>query len=519
MAATSNLSPALAASCAALFGFNRSQWTVRPRKESPVGAPAARLLASSAARRGQLTKAGRLLWNVLAANPRDREMRLALTSVMLLRDQPLEALVLLEELLVEQPDDAQVAERKGFILIQLGRLEEALEIYSELIAAYPRVAPLHLARGNLLLALGNEQTAIEDYRHTLDCDATYGEAWWALANIKTVPLGGEDRRRMESALARSDLSTTSRINVEFALGKAFEDAGDSERSFAHYNHGNFLQAEGAFDVAEATRIHVNQVIENFDAGHFNQRPGQAADDPIFVIGMPRSGTTLIEQILASHPDVEGTAELPTISVMARSLGEGIGRSEFDYSSLLKGYSSEALRSLRERYLRQSAAYRRTDRPFFIDKMPSNWMHVALIKSILPNARVIDIRRDPLDCCFSNFAQHFPRGHEYTNTLESLALQYRNYERLMDHFDAVAPGAIVRIQYEELVSEPERAIRELLERTGLPFSDRCLRFFENDRSVRTPSAQQVRQPINRRGIGRWRPYAPWLEPLVQALGPA
>jgi tetratricopeptide (TPR) repeat protein len=512
------LSSALAATRHTLFGSMNGRLSVS-NAIPPYDATAVRLLASSAARRGQLTKAGRLLWNLLAANPRDRKLQLALASVMIHGGQPMQALALLEQSLAERPDDAQIFERRAFILAQLGHAEDALELYSKLVSAHPDVPALLLARGQVLITLGNEQAAVDDYRRAIGCDPSYGDAWWALANIKTRTLSSDDIRRMTSLLARGDVSRTSRINLEFALGKAFEDAGVPDHSFEHYARGNDLQSRGAFNIRDATRNHVNQVIGSFCAADLATRTGHSSEAPIFIVGMPRSGTTLVEQILASHPDVEGTSELPNISAIARSLGEGIGRTEFDYSDLLAGYSSDALCTLGERYLVQSTAYRRTDRPFFVDKMPSNWMHVALIRLILPNARIIDVRRDPLDCCFSNYAQYYPRGHEFTNSLEGLGAHYRDYERLMAHFDAVAPGKVIRIGYEQLVERPEETIRGLLARLDLPFAPSCLRFFENGRAVRTPSAQQVRQPINRRGIGRWRPYEPWLGPLIDALRPA
>jgi tetratricopeptide (TPR) repeat protein len=435
---------------------------------------------------------------------------------MILRDQPTEALALLEESLADNPGDSRLAERKAFVLGQLGRLDEAVQIYSRLITAFPWDPALLVARGYLLLALGSARAAAGDYRRAIDCDARFGEAWYALANSKTTRLSDADIGRMRDLLSGAELSVRSRVGLEFALGKAFEDKRIPDRSFAHYRRGNELQATGAFNARQATEKHVDEAIAYFDAPYFAERNGLPAEAPIFVIGMPRSGTTLIEQILASHPDIEGTFELPTISAIARSIGENLGRSEFGYSGMLKGYSDAALRGLGQRYLGRSAVYRRTSRPFFIDKMPSNWMHVGLIRAMLPQARIVDVRRDPLDCCFSNYAQHYPRGHEFTHSLQDLGRHYRNYERLMAHFDAVEPGAITRVRYEELVERPEQTIRDLLERLRLPFVDMCLRFFENDRPVRTPSAQQVRQPINRRGIGRWRQYEPWLGPLIESL---
>lgn len=509
----SGLSPALSATHLALFGKAAGDATAGVPMHD---APAVWLLASSAARRGNLTRAGRLLLDLVASDPSGRDMRLLLVSLLLMRDQPLEALGLLEEYIEANPGDTQVAERKAFVLLQLGRLPEALELYSCLIAEFPTNPTLRIARGHVKLASGDEHGAIADYRYVIQIDAGFGEAWWALANTKTIRFSPVEIRRMRTQLEQSSLDRRSQINLAFALGKAFEDERQPRLSFEHYRRGNELQALDGFDARAATEKHVTEAIKGFDHIYFEQRRGLPSEAPIFVVGMPRSGTTLIEQILASHPDIEGTFELPTVSAIARSVGEALGGSEFDYSTMLTGYSNQALRALARIYLRKSAAYRRTDRPFFIDKMPSNWMHVGLIRAILPVARIIDVRRDPLDCCFSNYAQNFPRGHEFTHSLTDLGLHYRNYERLMAHFDAVTPGAVTRIRYEDLVEKPDQSIRALLARLGLPFSETCLRFFENNRPVRTPSAQQVRQPINRRGIGRWRQYEPWLGPLIEAL---
>ena len=513
------LSPALAAATRSAFGA----WSASPFAQ-PVATPQSddgpvvMLLASAAARRGQLTKAARLLCISLASHPRDREVALALALVLLQRDRPIEALALLDEVMSNNPNDLDAAGRRAFILGQLGRFDEACRLYDALLAAVPRHPGLLVARGRTHLALGHKAKAIADYRSAIDLDPGFGEAWIALSNIKTVAFSAEDVRRMDFLLARGDLAAKARIEVHFALGKALEDAGSYEQSFHHYRQGNSLQASGAFPLREAVSDHVERSINAIDPELFRRFEGAGSPSPapIFIVGMPRSGTTLVEQILASHPSVEGAGELPAISVIASSLGEGLARSAFEYADLLQGLGPMRLRELGERYIDQVAPYRRTDRKFFVDKMPSNWMHLGLIRLILPKAKIVDVRREPLDCCFSNFAQYFPRGHQFSHSLEGVAAQYRDYRALIDHVDAVAPGMVVRLNYEELVDQPEASIAKLLEDLGLPFDSSCLRFFANDRPVQTPSAQQVRQPINRRGIGRWRPYEPWLAPLIGAV---
>ena len=514
-------SPALAKATRSLFGKLSGEAVARrrrrPQRQSD-DSPAVTLLASAAARRGQLARAGRLLCDSLASNPHNRDMRLALAWILFQRDQPAEALALLDEILADRPGDFEAAARKAFILGQLGRLEAALRVYEDLLASEPGHPALLVSRGRIMLALGHQAEAIADYRHALDIDESFGEAWSALANVKTVAFSSDDIGRMSRLVAQAELGDKARIELHFALGKAHEDSGSYEQSFAHYHLGNELQSVDAFPIREAVGRHVRQSMRFLTAEMFDRRhgAGRASAAPIFIVGMPRSGSTLVEQILASHPDVEGTAELPAVSAIAGSLGECLGRGPLDYADLLPGFSADALDELGQRYIDHAAAYRQTNRAFFIDKMPSNWMHLGLIRLILPDALIVDVRRNPLDCCFSNFAQHFPRGHEFTHKLEDVAGQYRDYRRFMDHFDAVAPGATARVIYEELVDRPEAVIRRLLADLGLSFDLACLRFFASERPVQTPSAQQVRQPINRRGMDRWRPYEAWLGPLVKAL---
>lgn len=513
------ISAALQATGESLFGKRSPYGVMAPPPYENFHSsdwPAVSLLASSAAQRGQLTKAGRLLWDSLVGQPHNRQIRMALIWVMIHRDRPIEALALLDEILAEAPDDFEAIQHKAFVLVRLGRLDEALGLYSELLVAYSDRPGLLVARGQTLLSLGRQSEAVDDYRRAIQMDLGCGEAWWALANVKTVPLSSDDIATMRAILSKAGLTSKSRINLEFALGKAFEDAGIFDRSFEHYRTGNELQSIHAYRNRDAMRRHVDQSIALLDKQVLARSGSEGSDAPVFIVGMPRSGSTLVEQILASHPQVEGTAELPTVPALARLIGEGMGRSDLEYADLLLGYSEDALRELGKRYVEQATAYRTTQRPFFVDKMPMNWVHVGLIRLILPKARIVDVRREPLDCCFSNYAQNYARGHEFTHTLEDLAAQYRDYLRLMSHYDLVAPGTVTRVVYEELVERPDQAIRNLLDSLQLPFAESCLHFFENDRPVQTPSAQQVRQPMNLRGIDRWRPYEPWLGPLKAAL---
>ncbi len=326
---------------------------------------------------------------------------------------------------------------------------------------------------------------------------------------------------MQAQLRRNDLSEEDRFHFHFSLGKAFEDAGDYAKSFEHYEQGNRLRREMVQYEAEETSEQMRRSKQLLTSEFFAAREGwgSSAPDPIFIVGLPRAGSTLLEQILSSHPLVEGTMELPDIIDMARSLGGGRARGEASkYPEVLAELSADQLRELGDQYIANTRIQRKTDAPFFIDKMPNNFAHVGLIQLMLPHAKIIDARRHPLGCCFSGFKQHFARGQHFTYGLDDIGRYYRDYVELMAHFDAVLPGRVHRVIYETLVDDTEREVRRLLDYCGLPFDERCLRFYENDRAVRTASSEQVRRPIYRDGVDHWQHYESWLEPLKRALGP-
>jgi hypothetical protein len=331
-----------------------------------------------------------------------------------------------------------------------------------------------------------------------------------MANLKTVRFSADDVAEMESVLSRDDLKDDDRFQIEFALGKAFHDLGRSEEAFAHYAAGNALRRQyHPFSADRLTRL-VDRSIELFTTKVLTRPGGNPAPDPIFIVGMPRAGSTLVEQILSSHSLVEGTSELPDIPAIAR------GRGKYPVSAI--ELTDEDRFSAGSEYLKRSAVQRRTDRPFFIDKLPNNWMFWPFIQLVLPNAKIIDARRHPLACCFSNFRQHFARGQDFTYDLTDLGRYYSDYVRLMAHMDAVMPGRVHRVIYERMVDDTEAEVRALLEYCGLEFDPACLEFYNTERAVRTPSAQQVRQPIYRDATDEWRRYEAHLAPLKEALGP-
>jgi tetratricopeptide (TPR) repeat protein len=378
-----------------------------------------------------------------------------------------------------------------------------------------------MSLGHVLKTVGQTDASIEAYRKSIALTPALGEAWWSLANLKTVRFTADDRDTIRQALA-GEIGDEDRFHLQFALGKAEEDAGDYDASFAHYAEGNRLR-RGVVDYdPEEMTAHVARSKAVFTPAWFGRIAGTGcpAPDPIFIVGMPRAGSTLIEQILSSHSLVEGTMELPDMPAIARRLGERKLRSEETrYPEAVLDLSVEERAALGAEYIERTRVQRKTDRPFFIDKMPNNFALVGLIRAILPNGSIIDARRHPLGCCFSNFKQHFARGQTFTYDLAELGRYYRDYVALMAHFDEAVPGAVHRVFYERMVQDTEAEVRRLLEYLGLGFESACLRFYESGRAVRTASSEQVRRPIFREGVEQWRHFERHLDPLKAALGSA
>ena len=378
-----------------------------------------------------------------------------------------------------------------------------------------------MSKAHALKTTGHHEESVRAYRRAIELLPTFGEAYWSLANLKTFRFTDDELAAMRAQLERADLSDEDRLHFDFALGKALGDRGEYPASFAHYARANETRRAGIRYEADETTANVARSRAVLTEEFFAQRRGwgATATDPIFIVGLPRSGSTLLEQILSSHSAVEGTMELPDLLTMVRALG---GRKKYSESSkypeVLATLAADDLQSLGERYLEQTRIQRKTDAPRFIDKMPNNFRHIGLIQLALPNAKIIDARRHPIACCFSNFRQHYARGQHFTYSLEEIGRYYRDYVELMAHFDAVLPGRVHRVCYEDVVDDLEREVRRLLEYCGLPFEQSCLEYYRTDRAVRTASSEQVRQPIFREGLDSWRHYEPWLDPLKKALGP-
>jgi len=490
--------------------------------ERPTDVAAIRMLAEVAARLERYGDSEKLLRRCLELAPGFAAARRNLATVLHRQYRDVAALEEVERLLARDPRDPNCRNLKGGILGGLGRYEEAIELYAGVLADYPHHEKVWLNYGHALKTAGRQEEGIAAYRRSIAVAPRGGAAYWSLANLKTFRFTPDDLAAMRRLLADGELPADERVQLHFALGKALEDAASYEESFRHYLEANRLRrASTAYD-ARRTSARFERSRQLLTQEFFSARRdyGASARDPIFIVGMPRAGSTLLEQILASHSAVEGTMELPDIISIARDLAAQAqmrGKLSSPYPALLADRTSDECRELGERYIAQTRVQRRTPRPYFIDKMPNNFAYLGLIQLILPNARIIDARRHPLACCFSVFRQHFARGQQFAYDLTDLGSYYRDYVALMSHFDNALPGRVHRVIYERLVEDTESEVRALLDYCGLPFEEQCLRFYENDRAVRTASSEQVRQPIFRGALEHWRHFEPWLGPLKTALG--
>ncbi len=485
-------------------------------KAHPTDVAAIRMLAELAGRIGRFADAENLLNRAIELAPGFAAARFNLATLLYRQNRMPQALAELERLLAEDPENSATRNLAAAALGRIGDVGEAIRHYAHILARNDRSPQIWLSYGHVLKTAGRQADGIAAYRRCIALNPGYGEAWWSLANLKTVRLDAEDIAAMEAALEQAGLTVDDRLHLHFALGKALEDAGAAEPAFGHYATGNAVRLKGRPHDRAAIADRVDRTIALMTPDFFAARAGQGAlaPDPIFILGMPRAGSTLTEQILASHPLVEGTQELPDIQMMANRLTEGGERA---YPEILADLPPEKLRALGDEFLENTRIHRRTGRPLFIDKMPNNWLHAGFIHLILPNAKIIDARRHPIACCFSNFKQHFARGQTFAYDLTDMGHYYADYVRLMAHFDNVLPGRIHRSYYEAMVDDQEAQVRCLLAYLGLPFDEACLRHHENDRAVRTASSEQVRRPIYRDGLNQWRPFDPWLGPLRDALG--
>lgn len=481
-------------------------------KEDPLDVFAIRLFAELAGRIGRYNDAENLLRRALELAPAFTPARANLALVLYRQNRPADAIAELNRVVEEEPDNPGHANLQAAALGRIGEFDEAITLYERVLQQATNQPRVWMSFGHMLKTVGRLEDGIAAYRKAIELMPTLGEAWWSLANLKTVRFTDGDIAAMQTALEQDGVAKEDRFHLDFALGKALEDRGEAEASFARYAAGNTLRrTELDYDADETTRF-VDRLIELATPEFFAARAGQGCDaaDPVFVLGMPRAGSTLVEQILSSHSHVEGTTELPDIPALARR--------ESNYPLSLPDLTAEQLARRGEEFLKRTRIQRKTERPFFIDKLPNNWMHAVFIMLALPSAKLVDARRHPLGCCFSNFKQHFARGQAFAYSLEDMGRYYADYVRLMAHLDRVQPGRVHRVIYERMVDDTEAEVRALLDYCGLPFEAGCLEFHRTERAVRTPSSEQVRRPIFREGTEAHLPYEPWLGPLKEALGP-
>ncbi len=492
----------------------------RHLSEHPTDVAAIRMFAEVAARIGRYHDAEKLLARCLELAPTFHGARHNYAVALIRQGRHEAAVPEIERLLAVEPRNSNYRALHAAVLAGIGEYARAIEVYESVLRDYPKQGRIWLSYGHALKTAGRVSEGVDAYHRALQLEPRLGEVWWSLANLKTYRFEPHHIAQMQAQLAREDLSDEDRFHFHFALGKALEDHTQYQQSFQHYREGNALRRSRVHYEPARIRQHVKDARELFTREFFASRAGAGAHstEPIFIVGLPRAGSTLIEQILASHSQVEGTMELPDVPALAQTVAGRSGAEGVHYPRALASLSIDELRRIGEEYLARTHIQRKTGRPHFIDKLPNNFVHVGFIHLMLPHARIIDARRHPLGCCFSNYKQHFARGQTFTYDLSELGAYYRSYVELMTHFDSVLPGRVHRVLYERMVQDTETEVRRLLEHCRLPFEDGCLRFYENDRAVRTASSEQVRVPIYREGMEQWRHFDRWLEPLRSSLGP-
>ena len=490
-------------------------------QKTPHHVEAMRLLAEIGSRFGVLEDADFLLESAIEFEPDNVQLRLDHIQILRKRQKFTEALAQAKHLYDRDPLNPLFQSHYAIECMQTGDYDRALDLFEAILQKLPDDPATLTSCGHALKTLGRHEEAVASYRKAFAVKPDHGDAYYALANLKTYRFTDDEMAAMQEQEAGADLSFQNRIHLCFALGKAFEDRGDYDRSFEYYERGNDLKRV-------QTRYTSEQMAEELEAqadvctpALFETQGGKGcpAPDPIFILGLPRAGSTLLEQILASHSQVDGTLELPNILALSHRLrGRRRLTDKTRYPRVLHELSEDQLRELGEDYIENTRIHRR-DAPFFTDKMPNNFRHIGLIKLILPNAKIIDARREPMACCFSGFKQLFAEGQEFTYGLDEIGRYYRGYVELMDHWDRVLPGQILRVQYEDVVADLETQVRRILDFCGLPFEQACLDFHTTERAVRTASSEQVRQPIYDSGVEQWRHFEAHLDPLKSALGPA
>jgi len=490
---------------------------------NPRNVDALRLLGSLAMNAGRAHEAEGLFRRSIAYAPDYVEAHLGLGRCMKEQHRLQDAIESFEMAITLEPDNVQANFMLASVLAPVARTYDAIDVYRKVISLKPQHPGAWLGLGHSLKTVGLQAEAIEAYRECIRLKPGNGETYWSMANLKTYKLTDEDISAMQAQVAREDLDeefdTQSRVNFLFALAKAYEDRQDYEQAWVHYEEGNSTQRmEESYDPVQFEVMN-DALVEVFDAEFLQERSGQGnpSREPIFIVGLPRSGSTLLEQILASHSMVEGTAELPYISSVSASLNRNRADG-VNYPHAVRELRAEHFHRLGEDYLRLARIHRTEGNPRFIDKMPNNFPAIGLMHLILPNCKIIDARRYPMDSCLSCYRQLFARGQSFTYDLTDIGEYFLQYQRMMDYWHKVLPGRCLTVQYEDMVTDFEKQVRRLLDYCELPWEENCVRFYETDRPVRTASSEQVRQPVYTRSINFWRNHESHLDELKEVLAP-
>ena len=517
----SSLPPALVSVSSLIYQkhLHKAEWLCRHfLKENPHHPEAMRLLAELGSKFQILDDAEFLLASCLEFEPTYHRARLDYVNVLHKRQKFNKALEQANILLAADPNNANFKIALGNAQQATGDFAAAIDTFETVLESNPSNHSIHLTLGHALKTMGRVEDAITAYRNAYKIKPDFGDAFWSLANLKTYRFTEEERQQMREQEASSVISVNDRVHFCFAIGKGLEDRKEFDEAFTFYHRGNKLKSEQDKFDSKSLDTSFNIQKSDFDAEFFegNKEAGCQAPDPIFIVGLPRAGSTLLEQILSSHSQVDGTMELANIIGLAHRLGGRKLKQETpQYPGILKKVSAEDIKKMGELYIEETQHHRQGGM-FFIDKMPNNFRHIALIHLILPNAKIIDARRHPMSCCFSGFKQLFGEGQQFSYDLEDIGHYYQSYVDIMDHWDRELPGKILRVQYEDVVADLETQVRRILDYCGLPFEQACIDFHTNKRAVRTPSSEQVRQPIYQSGLEQWRNYEAHLGPLKKAL---
>ena len=486
-------------------------------RRNPKNVEAMRLLAQIGLRLGILDDAEFLLESAAAFEPDNIQVRLDYIDVLRKRQKFARSCEEAEALYQRDPDSPLFQSHLAIESMQTGNYERAFELFDNVLARLPGDPATLTSRGHALKTVGDQERAVASYRAAIAARPGHGDAYYALANLKTYRFTEAELAAMQVQAARTDIGFMDRVHLAFALGKAFEDRAEHAQSFRFYELGNDLKRrQTGYDADRMTaEIDAQKRVCTSELFESKANVGSRVRDPIFILGLPRAGSTLLEQILASHSQIDGTLELPNILALAHKLrGRKAGKSR--YPDVLHDLDADQFAEMGDRFIEDTRIHRQ-GAPFFIDKMPNNFRHIGLIHLILPNATIIDARRDAMDCCFSGFKQLFAEGQDFTYGLTEIGRYYRDYVGLMDHWDSVLPGRVLRVNHEDVLDDLEGQTRRMLDHIGLPFEESCLDFHRTERAVRTASSEQVRRPLNRSGQGAWKPYAPWLSKLEKELG--